>query len=255
MRNNLIKAKLQKGEPCRGLWLTLPSVYSTRLLARLPIDWLAIDAEHAPIGVETFTQMTSAIIEANGPAPLIRISQSTVENFKFALDAGAYGVIAPMINSREEVERVVAWSKFPPVGQRSFGSPYAGLAFDQSMTEYLKQANEETLSVIMVENKLALDHLDEMFSVPGIDLVFVGPVDLSISLGLEGIPENPAPLFQEALNDIKRCAQDHHLPLGIFCSTGKAAAERIQQGFLLVNVGSDTGLLQNAVRAEIKASK
>lgn len=255
MRNNLLKEKLARGEACRGIWLGLPSAQSARLLARLPVDWLVIDSEHAPIGVETQAQMVASIAEANGPAPLVRISQSSTENIKQALDAGAYGVIAPMINTREEVERVVAWSKFPPAGQRSFGSAYAGLAFNLSMPDYLHQANEQTLTIIQVESQTALNNLDDMFAVPGVDLAFVGPVDLSISLGLDPLPENPHPIFLEALQEIQRAALAHHLPLGIYCSNGKAAAERIRQGFLLVNIASDVNLLQRGLLAELEASQ
>jgi 4-hydroxy-2-oxoheptanedioate aldolase len=255
MRNNLLKAKLERGEACRGIWLGLPSVHSARLLARQPVDWLTIDAEHAPVGVETQAQMAAAIIEANGPAPLVRLSQSTTENVKLALDAGAYGVIAPMMNTKEEVERFISWARFPPAGQRSFGSAYAGLAFDQSMPEYLRQANEQTLAMIQIESQAALGNLEAMFSVAGVDLVFIGPVDLSISLGLDPLPENPHPIFLEAVAEIQRAARAHHLPLGIYCSNGKAAAERIKQGFLLVNVASDTGLLQHGLVAELEASK
>ncbi len=255
MRNNLLKAKLARGEACRGIWLGLPSLYSARLLARLPVDWLAIDAEHAPVGNETLAQMAYAIAEANGPAPLVRLAQSSNENIKQALDAGAYGIIAPMMNTPEEVKQFVAWAKYPPAGQRSHGSAYAGLAFDLSMSDYLRQANDQILTTIQIESQAALGNLDAMFSVPGVDLVFVGPVDLAISLGLDPLPENPHPTFREALQEIVCAAQEHHLPLGIYCSSGYAAAERIRQGFQLVNVASDVGLLQRGVLAELKASK
>jgi 4-hydroxy-2-oxoheptanedioate aldolase len=255
MRTNLLKAKLERGEACRGIWLGLPSAHNARLLARLPVDWLAIDTEHSPVGVELMAQMAAAIVEANGPAPLVRISQATTENIKFALDTGAYGVISPMMNTPEEVERVVAWSKYPPLGQRSHGSPFAGLAFEQTMTEYLRQANEQTLTIIQIESQAALGNLDAMFSVPGVDLAFVGPFDLSISLGLEPMAENPHPIFRDALREIQRAAQAHHLPLGIYCSNGKAAANRIREGFLLVNVTSDVDLLKIGARAELEDSQ
>jgi 4-hydroxy-2-oxoheptanedioate aldolase len=255
MRNNLLKEKLARGEACRGIWLGLPSTYSARLLARLPLDWMVIDVEHAPVGVETMAQMAAAISDANGPAPLVRLSQPSNENIKHALDAGAYGVISPMINTREDVERVVGWSKFPPVGQRSFGSAYGGMAFDMSVADYKQHANEQTLTIIQVESQTALGNLDAMFSVPGIDLAFVGPVDLSISLGLDPLPENPHPIFLEALQEIQRAAQAHNLPLGIYCSNGLAAAERIRQGFLLVNVASDVGVLQRGVLSELMDSQ
>jgi 4-hydroxy-2-oxoheptanedioate aldolase len=255
MRTNSLKEKLGRGEPCRGVWLGLPSIHSARLLSRLPLDWLVVDAEHAPMGVETQAQLVAAIADARGPAPLVRLSQSTVENIKFALDAGAHGVIAPMMNTPQEVENFISWAKFPPQGQRSFGSAYAGLAFDGSMADYLRQANQQTLAIIQVESEVALANLDAMFSVPGVDMVFVGPVDLSISLGLDPLPENPHPIFVKALNQIKQAARAHNLPLGIYCSNGKAAAERISQGFLLVNVASDVGVLQRGVLSELEASQ
>ncbi len=256
MRTNLLKEKIARSEPSRGIWLGLPSAFSARLLARTPVDWLVIDAEHAPIGIETLAQMVSAIAEANGPAPLVRIAQASVMNIKYALDAGAHGIIAPMINTREEAEWVVAWAKFPPEGLRSFGSAYPGLAFDMSMPEYLQHANQQTLVMVQIESRAALDNLDEIFAVPGIDMAFVGPVDLSISLGLEAFPpENQHPTFLEAIEEIKRAAAKHNLPLGIYCSSGKAAAARIREGFQFVNVASDVLMLGRGVQGELEASK
>lgn len=255
MRVNPIKQKLINGEVCRGVWLGLPSPFSARLLARLPLDWLLIDAEHAPVDAATLAQMVAAIAEGNGPAPFVRVAQASVENLKHALDAGAQGVIAPMINTREEAEQVVAWAKFPPEGQRSFGSAYAGLAFDLSMGAYLHAANQLTVVGVQIESQAALGNLDEIFSVKGLDLAFVGPVDLSISLGLDPLPENPHPVFQQALAEICAAAQRHHLPLGIYCSNGTAAAERIAQGFQFVNLTSDVNSLLKNVLAELEASQ
>ena len=255
MRTNPIKNKLANGEACRGVWLGLPSSFSARLLARLPVDWLVIDAEHAPVDALTLAQMVAAIADTGGPAPFVRVAQASGENMKRALDAGAYGVIAPMINTRAEAEQVVAWSKFPPEGQRSFGSAYAGLAFDVSMAEYLHTANEQVVVAIQIENRAALDNLDEIFSVKGIDMIFVGPVDLSVSLGLESLAENLHPVFQKALKDILEAAHRHHLPLGIYCSNGQAAAARIAQGFQFVNITSDLNSLTKNVLAELEASQ
>jgi 4-hydroxy-2-oxoheptanedioate aldolase len=255
MKTNRLKQLLSSGQPARGAWLGIPSPSSARLLARLPLDWLVVDAEHAPIDAQTLSQMVAAIAEADGPAPLVRIAQASIETIKRALDAGAYGIIAPMINTRAEAEQVIAWAKFPPEGQRSFGSAYAGLTFGQSMGEYLKTANKETLVGVQIESEAALHDLDGIFSVKGIDLAFVGPIDLSISLGLDPLPENPHPRFQKALEQIIQTAKKHSLPLGIFCSNGKAAAGRIRQGFQFVNVTSDTGGLVRFVQSELDASK
>ena len=255
MKTNLLKRLLISGQAARGCWLGVPSPFSARLLARLPLDWLVVDAEHAPIDGQTLSLMVAAILEANGPAPLVRIAQSTPQNIKQALDTGAYGIIAPMINTAEEARQVVAWSRFPPQGVRSFGSFYAALGFGQSMGEYLHTANEQVLVGIQIESETAIANLDEIFAVKGIDLVFVGPIDLSISLGVEPFTGTSDPAFQRALNLVIESAKPHRLPLGIYCANGKIADERIRQGFQFVNVSSDTGGLVSHVQAELDASK
>lgn len=251
MRLNTLKLRLLDGQPCRGLWLSLPGVAVVRLLARMPWDWLAVDAEHGPMGAETMTQMVAAIADA-GRAPIVRVANGTVENIKRALDAGAWGIIAPMINSAAQAEAVVAAAKFPPLGQRSFGSAWAGLTLGLSMAEYRREANDQTLVFTQIESRAALDHLDAIFGVPGIDGVFVGPADLAISLGLDPDPENPHPTLQKELDEILRVAGLHRLPVGIYCSGASAAAERIRQGFLMVNAGSDVSALLHGVRTQLE---
>lgn len=255
MTENRIKQMLIKGEPCRGAWLAIPSIYTARLLSRLPLDWLTVDTEHAPVDPNTLAQMVAVIADSQGPLPFVRLAQATVETIKRALDSGASGIIAPMINTRAEAEQVVAWAKYPPEGIRSFGAYYASVAFRQTVTEYLHDANRQTMVGIQIESKDALDNLDSIFSTPGIDFAFVGPVDLSVSLGLDPIPENEHPLFQEAIQEIQRAAHTHHFPLGIFCSNGKAAAKRIEQGFLFVNVAGDTRTLISGIQKELDASR
>ncbi len=255
MRPNPLISKLSNQQPCRGIWVNLPSPHAARLLARLPLDWMVIDSEHAPIDVHLMSLMVAAVAEARGPAPIVRIPQAAVGSIKYALDAGAYGILVPMVNSRAEAEQVVAWAKFPPQGQRSYGSQYTALTFDQERAEYLRQANEQTLVIIQIESVLALDHLDEIFSVPGIGVAFIGPIDLSVSLGLDPLPENTHPRFLEAVAEIKRAAQARGLPLGIFCSTAAAAVQRIREGFLFVNVATDTGAMLSGVQAGLNASQ
>ncbi|MGQ0777833.1 MAG: HpcH/HpaI aldolase family protein [Pseudonocardiales bacterium] len=251
MHPNTLKLRLLDRHPCRGLWLSLPSVAAVRLLARMPWDWLLVDAEHGPMGAETMTQMVAAIADA-GRAPIVRVAHGNVENIKRALDAGAFGIIAPMVNSAAQAEAVVAAAKFPPLGQRSFGSAWAGLTLGLSMAEYRREANSQTLVFAQIESGAALDHLDAIVGVPGIDGVFVGPVDLAISLGQEPDPENPHPVVQAALGRILRTADAHQLPAGIYCSSARAAADRIRQGFLMVNVASDVSALLHGVRTQLE---
>lgn len=122
--------------------------------------------------------MVAIIAGSRGSVPFVRLAQASVEIIKRALDSGASGIIAPMINDRAEAEQVAAWSKFPPQGLRSFGSYYASLAFSQSMQEYLQEANQQTLVSVQIENQAALGNLDAIFSTPGLDMAFVGPIDL-----------------------------------------------------------------------------
>lgn len=251
MRANTLKQRLLDDEPCRGVWLSLPSVSSARLLARLPADWFVVDAEHGPMGAETMTQIVGVLADA-GRAPVVRVAHGGVENIKRALDAGAWGIIAPMVNSRADAEAVISAAKFPPHGRRSFGSAWAGLALDMSMPEYRRRANEETLAFVQVESADALDDLDGIMSVPGVDGVFVGPVDLAISLGVEPDIDNPHPVVREALDEILRMASMYRLPAGIYCSDAQGAAARIREGFLLVNVASDVGALLQGVRAQLE---
>jgi len=254
MANNKILQKLKNGQPARGVWLGIPSVHSVRLLARLPLDWMVIDMEHAPTSLETMTSMVAAVSEANGPQPVVRLSQASSENIKWALDAGAAGIIAPMVNTGEEAAQVVSWSKLPPIGSRSFGSSYAGLTWNQTMAENQKASNGQIMAAVQIESKIALDNLDDIFSTPHLDMALVGPLDLSLSLGLNFFSGQPSPLFDDALETILAAARKYNLPLGIYCPSAEIARQRIEQGFLFVNVANDTNILVEGVRQALKVS-
>ena len=255
MNKNKILLKLRNGQPARGVWLGIPSVHSARLLARLPLDWMIIDMEHAPTSLETMTNMVAAISEANGPQAVVRLSQSSSENIKYALDAGAAGILAPMINTGEDAARVVSWAKLPPIGSRSFGSSYAGLNWDQSMAENQNASNDQTMVAVQVESKAALENLDDIFSTPHLDMVLVGPLDLSLSLGLNFFSDESSPMFDEALESILAASRKHNVPAGIFCPSAEVARRRIDQGFLFVNIALDTTILVEGVSQSLKVSR
>ena len=254
MTNNKILQKLKNNQPTRGVWLGIPSVHSVRLLARLPLDWMIIDMEHAPTSLDTMVAMIAAMGEADGPQAVVRLSQASAENIKYALDAGAAGIIAPMVNTGEEAARAVSLSKLPPIGTRSFGSSYAGLAWEQTMGENAKASNEQIMVGVQVESKEALEHLDEIFSTPHLDMVLVGPLDLSLSLGVDFFSGEPSPVLEEALESVLAASRKYHVPVGIFCPNAEAARQRIEQGFLFVNVALDTTVLVEGVRQALKAS-
>ncbi|MCB2178604.1 hypothetical protein KQH61_04230 [bacterium] len=252
---NRLREKLNQGKAARGVWMMLPSVESTRLVAQLPVDWLLIDTEHAPIDDLTLARIVGSVVDLSGPAPIVRVVENSIAAIKRALDVGAWGVLVPMINSAEEARQAVMAAKFPPVGERSFGSPFAPLAFKTNGLDYLKQANRETLLIVQAESRTALDHIEEILAVPGIDMVLIGPADLSISLGLELDFSTPNPVLEEAIETILQAAKRAGLPAGIYCPDGATAARRIAQGFQLVNVAGDISAMLGGIRQQLEASR
>ncbi|MCP2327666.1 4-hydroxy-2-oxoheptanedioate aldolase [Hamadaea flava] len=245
MRDNIFQDRLRAGGPAYGVWLSLPSPAAARQLARVGADFLVVDAEHGPMGAETMTAMVAAIADAGGCA-VVRIAENTTENVKRALDAGAAAVIGPMIDTPEEAAALVAAAKFPPIGRRSLGSAWAGLAFDTTLPGYFAEANTKTLVIAQIESATALSNVEAIAAVPGLDGLFVGPVDLAVSLGLTPAPENPE--LAGPLAAIRQAAARHRLPVGIYCSDSRAAIDRVQSGFQFVNVASDLAALLREVR-------
>jgi 4-hydroxy-2-oxoheptanedioate aldolase len=254
MTKNKILEKMRGGKHTRGAWLGIPSIHSTRLLARLPLDWMIVDMEHAPTSRETMVNMVAAINETGGPQAVVRLAQASSENIKSALDAGAAGIIAPMINNGEAAAQVVSWAKLPPIGTRSFGSSYAGLVWGQSMAENAGASNNQIMAAVQVESREALENLDDILGTPHLDMALVGPLDLSLSLGADPFSGQPAPILEEALETILAAGRRHKVPLGIFCPSAEIARKRIQQGFLFVNVALDTDVLVDGVRQALKDS-
>ena len=256
MRTNHVKAKLQRGEPTLGAWLVLPSVASARVMARLGFDWLAVDTEHSAQNPALMADMVACIADAGTCAPLVRLPANSVEWFKWALDAGAWGVIVPMVQSAEEAQRAVAWSKYPPLGTRSIGGAFGPYGFGVTdWHSYGPAANDETIVAVQIESAPALQNLDEILAVPGIDVAFVGPNDLHAQLGMVPSSDGAEPEFIEALERIKAEARKQQIALGIFSSNGEAAAERVRQGFHMVSVTTDVSSLIAASTQHLRLAR
>jgi 4-hydroxy-2-oxoheptanedioate aldolase len=251
MRTNHVKAALQRGEASLGAWLALASVPVARVMAAAGFEWLLIDMEHSAHTPALMADMVAAVAAAPACAPLVRVPGQRVEWFKWALDAGAWGLIVPMISSRQEAEQVVYWSRYPPQGVRSIGGAFAHTSFAATREEYAAAANREILVAVQIESIAGLDNLEEICSVPGVDAIFVGPYDLRAQLGLPPGSSGSEAAFVEALEHIKATAQRHGLPLGIYCSGGELAARRLQEGFCLVSVVSDSSCLGGAARQHV----
>ncbi len=256
MRTNDVKEKLKRGEPALGGWLSLPSISSARVMARLGFDWLVVDMEHSAQSPVLMADMVATIADAGTCAPIVRVPYNSVEWFKWALDAGAWGVIVPMVNSREEAQRVVEYSKYPPLGNRSIGGIFGPYGFGTTdWPSYAQVANDEIIVTIQIESVQALQNVDEILSVPGIDVAFVGPNDLHAQLGLIPSSDGAEPEFVEALERVKAAARKHRVALGIFSSDGAAAAERVRQGFQMISVTTDIGSMIAAATQNLRIAR
>src|SRR5438445_5364104 len=250
MRKNLVKEKIERSEPALGAWLSLPSIAAARIMARLGFDWLVVDMEHSAQNPALMADMIAIIADAGTSAPMVRIPANGVEWFKWALDAGAWGVIVPMVNTREEAQRAVELAKYPPSGSRSIGGAFGPYGFGiTDWPGYARAANDEIIVIVQIESAQGLQHVDDILSVPGIDVAFVGPNDLHAQLGLTPSTEGAEPEFVEAMERVKASARKHDVALGIFSRDGEAAAERVRQGFSMISVTSDiSSLMTEATR-------
>src|SRR5437016_5973624 len=230
MRTNQVKEKLKRGEPALGAWLSLPSVPSARIMARLGFDWLVVDMEHSAQNPVLMADMVATIADAGTCAPIVRVPQASVNWFKWALDAGAWGVVVPMVNTREEAQQVVSWCKYPPVGTRSIGGAFAPYGFGTTDRDrYYQQANDQILVIVQIESPQALHNLDAILSVPGVDVAFFGPSDLHAQMGLPPSIDGAEPEFVAALDRIKATAGRYNVATGMFSSGGESAARRVSE--------------------------
>src|SRR6266571_7911785 len=181
MRPNLVKRALREGKPSVGTWLSLGNVAAARFLARAGFDWLNVDMEHSMAGIETAALIFGAVADA-GCCALARVPGNRHDHIKRVLDNGAMGIVVPMVNSRQEAEDAVAAALYPPVGNRSVGGSVHALNFATSANDYYDHANEELLIVLQCEHIKAVEDADKIFSVPGIDAIFVGPNDMAASM-------------------------------------------------------------------------
>ena len=255
MRANHAKRRLQNGEPSIGTWLSLPSPEAAEYVADLGFDWLTVDAEHNAIDITSMSRMFG-IIAAAGTAPLVRIPWNTAENIKRVLDAGAWGIVVPMVNSRAEAEAAVSAAKYPPRGTRSLGGGMRAIRWAGTADEYSQHADDEILVVLQIEHIAGVEVADEILSVPGVDACFIGPNDLAASMGISlGIPlESDHPDMIAAVAEIKAACLRNGVAPGIHCSGPAGINQRIAEGFQFLAMASELkylvgGLTDDLARA------
>jgi 4-hydroxy-2-oxoheptanedioate aldolase len=238
MGENTLRALWARGGTALGGWLTVPSSFSAEIMAHIGFDWVCVDMQHGMIDFSQLVPMLQGI-SSTATTPLVRVPRNEPGIIGKSLDAGAWGVIVPMVNTAAEAEEAVAACRYAPTGIRSYGplraNYYAG-------SDYFARANAEVACIVMVETEVAVDNVEDIVSVPGVDAVYVGPADLSITLGLPPAPEQTDPRFTDALTRIVDACRRHGVIPGI-AGNARTAVTRLAQGFRLVEVASDAGLL------------
>src|SRR5262245_28785733 len=245
MRPNPVKRALKSGQLAIGTWLSLASITAARFLARSGFAWLTVDMDHSLVDWETATHMFASIADA-GCVALARVPSNRHENIKRVLDNGAHGFVVPMVNSRQEAEEAVEAALYPPVGTRSVGGSVHALNFGTDANDYYAHANEEILVVLQCEHIQAVEQADKIFSVPGIDAIFVGPHDLAASMrGKDGSPPS-AEATRQAMKHILETCKKHKMAAGVHCARPEEVRQRIDEGWQFIALGSELRMLLNA---------
>jgi 2-keto-3-deoxy-L-rhamnonate aldolase RhmA len=249
---NRVKELLLAGKPTIGAICQLPSPPAMALLSQVGFDWLWLDMEHGAVNIETVQLMVQAT-KGTPTIPLVRIPWNHHWLAKPILDTGAMGIITPFVNTKEEAAAAVAGLRYPPEGVRGFLPTFAALRWGLSVPEYLKVANKEILAIMLIEHHDAVAHIEEILSVPGVDIVFVGMFDLSGSMGLLG--QTGHPRVEEAAQKVLAAAKKARIAAGIISLTPEEINKRIEQGFQFIAVSIDAALLTSAAKGLVEQIK
>ena len=250
MRVNRVKSMLAAGQAALGGWLSLPSAAVAETLAQQQFDWLCIDMQHALIDYRDAVDMIRVIAE-HDVVPVVRVPSNEAGVIGRMLDAGALGVIIPMVNSPEEAAAAVAACRYAPAGVRSFGPGRARALYG---SDYYPEANAQVLCMPMIETKEAVERIDDILDVPGIDVAFVGPVDLSITLGLPARLDNEGS-FGEARRAVASACERHGIAAGIAGAAPVAAERFLPEGYRFIPVTSDVGALAAGANGDLEAAR
>lgn len=242
---NLLRQRWANAETAFGVWVMLSGPAGAEMLGTMGFDYVCIDCQHGLLGFEDMRDilLTLAGIETT---PIVRVPSNDASRIGQALDAGAHGVIVPLVNSRADAERAVAACRFPPQGDRSFGLARG----HQSLGRNPLEINREVLCLPMIETTQAVEAADEICSVPGVDGIYVGPSDLALSMGLAPMGEQPSEHTDALLRVVKACEVNAITP-GIQAFSGAEAKLRAEQGFRMITVTADAAILALGALTEL----
>jgi len=241
------KRELRSGRVTLGTWVTIAHTDVPDMLEELGFDWLLFDTEHAPIGAESLGRMIQAV-DGEKVCPIVRVGAIDQYTIKSVLDMGAHGVVCPLVNSEEEARTAVRFAKYPPLGVRGV-APRKAADYGISAAEYVRNANDLTILVVQIETKEAVEKVDRILSVKEVDVAFVGPTDLTMSLGLLDDRSNPEVI--EAMKAVVASCETHGKVPGTLAATPEEAKRDIAMGFRFIGLGSDTRFLLGGAKTFI----
>lgn len=254
MITNKLKEKWAAGQGTINGWLSINSAFVAEIMAEQGYDSVTIDMQHGAVGYEGALGMLQAM-RASGVVPLVRVPWNEPGIIMKALDAGAYGIICPMVNSAADAARLVSYMRYPPFGQRSFGPTRATFAAGGG---YAAQANSEILCLAMIETAEAMDNLSEIVATPGLDGVYIGPADLTLGVANGALPpgfDREEPQMLDAIHKIRKAASDADIRACIHCGTPEYAARAIGWGFNMATLSNDVRLLASQANATVTTAR
>jgi 2-keto-3-deoxy-L-rhamnonate aldolase RhmA len=245
MKNALMHRLRSGNDPSFGTWISSASGVALDALRGAGFDWLMIDTEHSHVNPESLASMV-ALCGDTGPTPLVRVGDVNQYLIKQALDAGAHGVLVPLVSTAAQARSVVAYAKYPPAGVRGAAASAAS-HYGRDLANYLRSANAETFVGVQIETREALEHVDDIAAVDGIDLLFVGPTDLTLSLGL--VDDRTNPKVREAMRRVVDVCRRHDRVPGTLVLDAVEARAALEIGFRFISLASDVRFLLNGAKA------
>ena len=247
MKPNRVKALLKDGKYTCGSWVSLCSPIAAEIMGMLGFDWLLIDMEHGAGDYQTLLSQLQGIAAAGDAVPFVRVQWNDPVVIKRVLDTGAYGVMVPGIKSAEEVKQAVGSIKYPPQGFRGLAGVRAS-SFGQD-PDYVRQSNEEIMLLLQIETPEAIANIDAILDVPGVDVAFLGPNDLSGSMGYVGNWEHPA--VWDAIKKLEDAANKRGIPLGTVSRGWEAAKTFIDRGYRFQSLMGDIPFLIQSAKTTV----
>ena len=242
IRENTMKHGLKEGRKYLGTFIKMSDPSVVELLKYSGFDCIIVDNEHSQMNKESMVNLVRTA-DLCGITPIVRVRENSRSMILQGLDAGAYGIMVPETNTAQEVSLVISRTKYAPIGDRGYTASQRASGYgNMGAAEYAKFANENTMTIVYCETKLALDNLGEMLKVPHLDMMWIGPMDLTQALGVTGNPKHP--VVAEAMDMIIRKCKEANVPVGTIASNTADAAKLYEQGVQLISLASDQAMIQ-----------